>query len=161
LDTPSPEEARRASAYLGALAEIEAIVLRKLHWSANETPFDPNAPVQAQPTYNIGHGMSSGLIRYQVNASITISVPAGELARMESTHDVFFRQTTGDPPTELQLAAFGSVSVFFMVFPYIRQELHRLTGMAGIPPILLAPLRLPFEPATGAPSDEVIKALEP
>jgi preprotein translocase subunit SecB len=149
-----------AAGRLGGVAQIQAIVLRKLHWTTNETQFDPQVPVQSLPTYNIAHGKASGLIRYQVNASITASVPAGELARMESTHEVFFRLPDGDPTSDLELTAFGSISVFFMVFPYIREELHRLMGMSGLPVILLAPLRVPFEPASGAPSPEMIEALK-
>ena len=161
MTTPTPEEARRAAGRLGQIAEIEALVLRRLHWTTNEVQFDPTLPIKAEPTFNVAQGKTGTLLRYQINASITGRVAAGELLRMESSHEAFFRIPDNDPTTEAELAAFGSVTVFFMVFPYIREELHRLTGNAGLPAILLAPLRVPFDPATGRPSQQLVDALQP
>jgi hypothetical protein len=78
---------------------------------------------------------------------------------MESTHEAFFSVPEGCVTTEEELIAYGSVSVFFMVFPYIREALHSLTGNAGLSPVLLKPLKIPFSPEDGTPSPEVQAAL--
>ena len=159
--TPTTEEVRKAAGRLGAVAEFEALVLRQLNWTVNQTSVEPGAEMSPKTTFNIAHGRSASLLRFQINSVVTGKVPAGELFRMASTHEGFFRVPEGDPTTEEELGAFGNVSVFFMVFPYIRELLHRLTGDAGLPQLLLKPLRIPFSPADGEPSPDLKMALEP
>ena len=147
----TPEETRDLAARLGHVAEIQAIVLRKLHWTTQEIAFDPNAPLPVDTMFNVSQGRAGNLLRYQVTSTITGRAEAGEVFRLESTHDAFFSLPETDSATEQELAAFGTVSVFFMVFPYIRELVHSMTGNAGLPPILLRPLRVPINPASGAP----------
>ena len=78
---------------------------------------------------------------------------------MESVHEAFFRVPADDPATSEELEAYGAVSVFFMVFPYVREVLQGLTVNAGLPPLLLKPMRIAFDPASGAPSPAVEAAL--
>jgi hypothetical protein len=66
-------------------------------------------------------------------------------------HEAFFGLPADDPTTDEEESAFGFVSVFFMVFPYIREFVHLLTGNSGFPALLLTPLRVPIDPAIGIP----------
>lgn len=144
---PSLTDMRRAAGRIGKVAEIEAITLRQLHWTTNELGLQAEEP-NIQPTINIAHGLRDAVLRYQVRATFTGMVTAGELFRVESVHDVFFRLPDDDEPSEGELEAFGMVTVVFMLYPYLRQELQHLTACAGLPPVLLRPLRVPFNPAT-------------
>jgi preprotein translocase subunit SecB len=136
---------------VGFVAEVQALVVRKLHWTVNQTPVDPNVPIVPEPTFNIAHGRTGSVVRYQVNASITGKVPAGELFRMESTHEAFFSVPEDKNFSDIELEAYGRITVFFMVFPYIRETLQGLTVNAGLPPVLLKPLKLTFSAADVAP----------
>ena len=51
------------------------------------------------------------------------------------------------------MEAFGKISAFFMVFPYIRETLQSLTVNAGLPAILLKPLKLGFSASDVAAPD--------
>lgn len=156
---PSPQQVLEAAGRLGVCAEIEAITLRQLNWTTNEIGVQDGEEPQLQPTITLGHGRKGAMLRYQVKSSFSGVVTNGELFRMEAVHEVFFSIPPDINPDELDLDAFGSVSVFFMVFPYIRELMHRLTVGAGLPPVLLRPFRLPFNPANREPSPETVAAL--
>ena len=68
---PISDETHIAAGKLGAVAEIQALVVRKLHWLVNETPVDPNTPITPEPTFNIAHGKQGLILRYQINSMIT------------------------------------------------------------------------------------------
>jgi len=143
---------RDAAGRLGNIAEIQALVVRNLHWTANEIPLDPSVTISPETTFQFAHGKSGSILRFQIKSFITGKVPAGELFRMECTHEAFFTVPEGDPTTDLELGAFCRVSVFFMVYPFIRETLYGLTGNAGLPVVLLRPWKIPFNPAHGSTS---------
>jgi preprotein translocase subunit SecB len=158
---PTPEEIRNLAARLGHIAEIQAIVLRKLHWSTQDIAFDRDQEMPIETMFNLSQGRAGDLVRYQVNSTITGRGAAGEVFRLEATHEAFFSLPESDTASEQELAAFGTVSVFFMVFPYIRELVHAMTGNAGLPPILLRPLRVPINPASGAPIEVAAAPADP
>jgi preprotein translocase subunit SecB len=84
---------------------------------------------------------------------------------MEVTHEAFFSIPEGFETNDEDLAAFGSISVFFMVFPYIRETLQGLTVNAGVPVLLLKPFKLPVNPADvglpATPAPPVASELSP
>jgi preprotein translocase subunit SecB len=157
---PISDPAHIAAGRIGAIAEIQALIVRRLHWTVNETPVDPNVPIKPEPTFNIAHGRTGSILRYQVISSITGKVTAGELFRMESTHEAFFSVPDGSDVDESDLEAFGRITVFFMVFPYIRETLQGLTVNAGLPAVLLKPLKLTFSAADVAPPAPTPTAIE-
>ncbi|MGH8995689.1 MAG: hypothetical protein ACRDYB_06620 [Acidimicrobiales bacterium] len=131
------------------VAEVEAITLRQLQWSTNEIDLQLGEEPDIHPTVNIGHGLRGSLLRYQVRATFTGMISGAELFRIFTVHDVIFRLPEDDQASPEELESFGMVTVWFMVYPYLRQELQSLTTNAGLPPILLRPIRLPFNPGTG------------
>jgi preprotein translocase subunit SecB len=151
---PSLTEARLLAARVGPVAQIEAIVLREIQWKAYELAFDPSVPVDVMPDYKLAHGRKDAIVRYKVNSKLTGRVAAGEVFRLESIHEAFFRIDESQILSDDEVEAFGAVSVFFMVFPYVRQLLHELTGNAGLPAILLKPFLLPIDrdPAADQPA---------
>jgi preprotein translocase subunit SecB len=158
---PIADETHIAAGKVGAVAEIQALVVRRLHWTVNETAVDPNASIEPESTFNIAHGKTGPIVRYQINSSITGKVPAGELFRMESTHEAFFSVPEDRSWADLELEAYGKITVFFMVFPYIRETLQGLTVNAGLPPVLLRPMRLTFSAADVAPPEPTTKPVAP
>lgn len=148
-EAPNLTHLRMAAGRLGNTAEIQAITLRQLQWNTHELGLEVGEEPNIHPTVNMAHGLRGAVLRYQVRATFTGIVAAGELFRVDSVHDVLFRIPEGDSPSEEELESFGVLSVFFMVYPYLRQELQQLTVNAGLPPVLLRPFRIPFNPATG------------
>jgi preprotein translocase subunit SecB len=146
--TGFPEELKRAAARLGGVAELKALVVRHLYWSVSEIPFDSTTTITPETNFNVAHGKAGSLLRYQVKTVVGGRIPAGQLFNLEVTHEAFFSVPEGDQTTDKEIDAFGAISVFFMVFPYIRETLQGLTVNAGLPPILLQPFRLPFDPAS-------------
>jgi preprotein translocase subunit SecB len=146
---PSLAEARLLAAQVGPSAEIEAIVLREVQWKAYELGFDLSEAIDVIPEFNMAHGQRNSVVRYKVNSKLTGRVHAGEVFRLEATHEAFFKLDESRTFTEDALGAYGAVTVFFMVFPYIRQVLHELTGNAGLPPVLLKPFLVPIDPSGG------------
>jgi hypothetical protein len=147
-EVPSLATSREFAGRVGPIAQIEAIILRESQWKAYELSYDGLEQIQVEPEYGVAHGRKAELVRYKVNSKLTGRISAGELFRLEATHEVFFTLDENATVTDDELAAYGAVTVFFMAFPYIRQLLHEMTGNAGLPAVLLKPFLIPIDPST-------------
>lgn len=130
---------------VGSVAEIRAIVLRELHWVYNEIAVAPDQAVEIQTHFNMGHGHQDGMVRYELVTTVAGVIPGHELFSFEAKHNAFFAVPADHEFSDQELTAFGRITAFFMLFPYVRETLHTQTTNAGIPPVILAPLRMPFE----------------
>jgi hypothetical protein len=137
------------AARLGAIAALDAIVLREVDWKVNDVSAE-GGDIDLEAEYNVFHGRAGARLRFQVRSRVTGKRGTTEVFRSVLVHEAYFSLPDGAQATDGELESFGSFTVFFMVFPYIRQFVHLLTGNAGLPALLLAPFRIPVDPATVA-----------
>lgn len=135
---------------LGAIADLQAIVLRQVNWTAYDVAVSGEETIALEAQYNVVHGRSGPRARFQVRSRVIGKVGTAEVFRAELVHEAFFEIPEDEPATDDDLESFGSITVFFMVFPYIREFIHLLTGNAGLPSLLLAPHRIPIDPAAAS-----------
>jgi preprotein translocase subunit SecB len=147
--TPPDEVSTSGALRLGAIAQLQAIVLRQVDWKAYDVAVSAEESIDLEAEYNVVHGRSGSTARFQVRSRVTGKLATTEVFRAELVHEAFFEIPEDHGATDDELQAFGSVTVFFMVFPYIREFIHSLTGNAGLPALLLAPFRIPIDPAAG------------
>jgi preprotein translocase subunit SecB len=141
----------RGALRLGAIASLDAIVLRSVDWKAYNAPA-PSEQIVLETEYNLAHGKSGPTVRYQLHSRITGKVGTTEAFRSELVHEAYLSLPADDATaTDEELEEFGRITVFFMVFPYVREFVHLLTGGSGLPAQLLAPVRLPIDPALSIP----------
>lgn len=141
----SLEGAQEAAARLAAVANLEAIILRELHWTFPENAIPGGLPISIGAGFALQVGKMEGNIPYRVSAELAGSVPDhGEFFRLDITYQLVYSVPEVEEFGELELEGFGSTTVLLMAFPYIRQALQDMGGRAGLPSVLLAPLRLPF-----------------
>jgi hypothetical protein len=139
----SPEEAQRVAARLGARAQLNAVVLRELHWDYPERPVPPGLPISIDSTLGLQAGPGPDFLSYRVSGEFKGVVPDHP---DYFTATVVFQLVYGIPSDESysteEIEAFGSVTVMMMAFPYLREALQDLGGRAGLPSLLLQPLRI-------------------
>jgi preprotein translocase subunit SecB len=143
-----------AAARLGGVATPRAILLREVNFKTHDIEVRPElAQANAEQSlkldsdFNVAFGRDGALIRYRVSSTLTGDVESGELFRCELVHEAYFSLPEDYEVSDEELESYGSITVFFMVFPYIREFVHLLTGNAGLPSLMLAPYRLPFDPS--------------
>jgi preprotein translocase subunit SecB len=139
-------EAQAAAARLAGVAEPQSIVLRELRWTVPEKSVPAGLPIDIAPHFSMQHGSADNLISYRVLSSISGMVPElGEIFHLDVTFQLVF-STAGEMSfDERERQAFGSTTVFFMAYPYIREVLQDTASRCGYPGILLRPLRFPIE----------------
>jgi preprotein translocase subunit SecB len=129
---------------VGASAEISAIVMRDLSWHVDESP-EKETNIDLQMNWQIEHVRyaPTGLV-YRVWADLSGATTEKPVFNCRIAHEAFFEVPADAIFSEEQMQAFGGLSVFPVIFPYVREALARLTIGGGLPPIFLAPLKLPF-----------------
>jgi len=129
---------------VGVSADISAIVMRDLSWHVDESP-DKETHVDLQMDWQIEHVRyaPTGLV-YRVWADLSGTTTEKPVFNCRIAHEAFFEVPADVTFSEEQMQAFGGLSVFPIIFPFVREALARLTIGGGLPPIFLSPLKLPF-----------------
>jgi preprotein translocase subunit SecB len=129
---------------VGGQVEINAIVMRDLNWHVEASP-EPGVPIEYVINWKLEHVryQPTGLV-YRVWADITGTSSEKTIFTLSVAHEAFFGVDPEFAAEEEQIQNFGGLSVMPMVYPYVRETLGRLSLGGGLPPIILAPLKLPF-----------------
>jgi preprotein translocase subunit SecB len=139
------EEVGRLAGRIGASAQLATIGLRVLHWTAYDVPVsEPSPPIDTNADYNIEHGTGDGFVRYRVTLKLHALTEGQLLFELEAAYDAIFQLPEGQEYSDDEFQAFGQVSVFFMLYPYLRSLVHRVTVEGGFPPLILQPIRVGF-----------------
>jgi preprotein translocase subunit SecB len=139
------QDAQAAGARVAAIAELQAIILRDLNWTFPEKNIPGGLLISIGAQFGIQVGSAPGSVHYRVSADLSGAVPDhGELFQLHVTYQLVFSVPEGEEFSPTELEGYGSATVLFMAFPYVRHALQDMAGRAGLPPLLLAPLRLPF-----------------
>jgi preprotein translocase subunit SecB len=149
---PSPEEVGRLSARIGGSARLSTIGLRELHWKAHDLAVS-EPMIDTDANFNIVHVGQDRLVRYRVTLKLKAIAEGQILFELEAAYDAIFELGGDDVYSEEEYQAFGSVSVFFMLYPYLRSVVHRVTVEGGFPPLILAPIQFPFGVLASSPVD--------
>lgn len=147
------EEARVRAARVAGAAQLQAIVLRDLQWMYPEQQVAAGLPIELLPAFEAELALPPGLLVYKVTTDIRGLIPDNvELFRLVVTYQLVYSVDEALQVSQEEAEAFGSVTVMFQVFPYVREILQNLAGRAGVGQILLQPIRVPFVPS---PDDSV------
>ena len=141
------------AAKVGPSVEVTSIIVREVQWSLLDVVIEEGEEINLGefPTYELGHAQMGNGVSYRLNTEMVGKVQAGDIFRFKSIHQADFLMGEGHEFSDEELAAFGSVSAFFMFFPYVRQLLSECTTNAGLPALLLRPVRLTVEEQIVAP----------
>ena len=143
---------------IGASVQLQGIVLRELNWSLPEQLIPGGLSIDLRPEFEAQAATSPGLLIYKIRTEISAVVPDEvEIFHFRAVHQLVFSFPEGLEFTREEVEAFGSTSAMFMVFPYVREALQGTAAKAGMPNILLQPLRLPV-PLNGEPDRDLAKA---
>lgn len=143
------------AARIAGVAQLQAIVLRELRWDFPENNVPGGLPIEYEPEFEAAIGTTPEAAFYKIRTSIRATVPDGtEIFRLNSDHQLIFRVPDGQNFDLEEHQAFASTSVLFMAYPYIRELVQSTAAKAGMPMVVLPPLR--FGPSMGqeSPSEE-------
>jgi preprotein translocase subunit SecB len=143
-----PAEVQQLAGHIGASVQLQAIVLRELNWTLPELNVPPGLAIDLRPEFEAQAAMTPELLVYKIQTDVSAVIPDEiEIFHFTATYQVVCSYPEGTEFSRDEVEAFGSTSVMLMVFPYVRETLQNTAAKAGVPGILLQPLRLPF-PAT-------------
>jgi len=146
------DHARALASRVAAAAQLQAIILRDLRWTLPEQYIPPGLPIQLRPEFEAELALFPGSIIYKISTNISAPIPDGtEFFHLSVVYQLVYSLAENMPVSQEEAEAFGSATVMFTVFPYIREILQSTAGRAGLPPILLQPLRVPFVPSGDDP----------
>lgn len=129
---------------LAHAVQLAAITLREVEWIMPEVRIPAGLPIQVNPSFMVGFGFSAGNATYRVTITlpgiIQIEDEPTEIFQLKATLQAVFTFPDDYLYVESDFKQFGELSVFTMVFPYIRELVSAITSRAGFSGILLAPI---------------------
>ncbi|MGO8871540.1 MAG: hypothetical protein ACLQPH_09100 [Acidimicrobiales bacterium] len=133
---------------IGGSVQLQAIILRELNWTLPELNVLPGLSIDLRPAFEAQAAMAPELLIYKIQTDVSAVIPDEvEIFHFRAVHQVVCSFPEGMEFTREEVEAFGSTSVMLMVFPYVRETLQSIAAKAGMPAVLLQPLRLPFVPS--------------
>ena len=133
---------------IGGSVQLQAIILRELNWTLPERNVLPGLSIDLRPEFEAQAAITPGLLIYKIQTNVSAIIPDEvELFHFTAVHQVVCSFPEGMEFTREEVGTFGSTSVMLMVFPYVREALQGIAAKAGMPAVLLQPIRLPFVPA--------------
>jgi preprotein translocase subunit SecB len=150
----APQAVAERAARIAAVAQLQAIVLRELDWDFPEINIPAGLPMNFEPQFEALIGTTPDAVVYKIATSIQARIPDGtEIFRLKSVHQLIFSVPEGQEFELEEHQAFASTSALFMAYPYIREVLQSTAAKAGMPMVLLAPLRMGPHLDQGSPKD--------
>ena len=129
---------------LAHAVQLAAITLREVEWKMPEVQIPAGLPIQVNPSFMVGFGFSAGNATYRV----TIMLPGiiqmddkpTDIFQLKATFQAVFTFPENYQYVESDFKQFGELSVFTMVYPYVRELVGTITSRAGFSGVLLAPI---------------------
>jgi len=147
---------RLAAARLGPRVELRIVRLTRLDYESPVPVVEPNTEVSLE--IEVGAILpdeakdrddskleGSQMLPYRLKADLSCASEAGTAIRAEIWFDLVYEVLAGDPPTQEEIDAFGSVSAAFAGFPYLRELVQSLTVRSELPPLTLGVMRSPLD----------------
>ncbi|MHB8289275.1 MAG: hypothetical protein ACYDEY_08575 [Acidimicrobiales bacterium] len=133
---------------IGGAVQLRGIILRDVSWTLPELNVLPGLSIDLRPEFEAQAATTPELLIYKIQTDVSGVIPDEvEIFHFRSVHQVVCSFPEGMEFTREEVEAFGSTTVMLMVFPYVRETLQSIAAKAGMPTVLLQPLRVPFVPA--------------
>lgn len=118
---------------------------------ADVKPDEPQRAVDVRLSPEISWLQSPNMLAYEVVFNTRIGEEHNPLYKARIVYGVSFALVA--PAVENSVAEkFGNTTVFFAVYPYIREILQSITAKSGLPPLLLGLFKMPLT----ASAEEVV-----
>jgi len=136
---------------------LQAIILRELQWTLPEIEIPGGLPIDLRPEFSAQAANAPQLVIYKIETDVSAVIPDEvEMFHLRTVYQAVFSTPIGMEFSQEEVEAFGATAVMLMVFPYVRETLQSTAAKAGLPSILLQPLRLPYVLVGDSESGEAV-----
>lgn len=144
MTATSPSDPRLLAGRVGGVADLVDVRLRRLTFDLGSVP-ETAEKNEVRADINIAFDRQPGALVYELRCEVVAQPSIGEpLFTADVVLSATYTLPEGVQIENEAVEAFGSVSVTFMLFPYLRELLQSLTTRAGLPALLLNVMRSPL-----------------
>ena len=138
---------------LATVVQLASITLREFQWTMPDIQVPGGLQIFLNPSFALNFGSAEGTVAYRIittlPGAVQIEDQLTEIFKLTATLQAHFTFPAENTYELREYKSFGDLSVFPMVYPYIRELVNNTAYRAGLPGIFLAPL--PYNRLTQSP----------
>ena len=147
MPTEELAEVQRLAGRLSGVVQVQAIILRELAWTMPELNVPSGLPIDLRPEFDAQAATVPQLLIYKIQTDVSgIVQDEVEIFHLKAVYQLAYSFPEGMDFIRAEVEAFGATTAMLMMFPYLRETLQTTAAKAGLPGILLPPLRMPITP---------------